>query len=266
MNLSRLYRRVAHKPLKVYWWRYEYPTKLNFGDEITPLLIERLFSLKCEWAEPKDCELIGAGSIIQIVQQLAGDNHVKVWGSGFIQPGDPNDKPNLQFYAVRGKSSRERTGKPDIALGDPGLLTSLVYPLKATKRYKLGIIPHYVDADAPEVKRLAAFKDCKVINPLDPVETVVNDIQACELIVSSSMHGLILSDSYNIPNHWTPFSDKLTGGDYKFNDYYSVFGLTAQPIDPADITEATLPKLREQYQPRPGLAEVQAGLLKAFPY
>jgi pyruvyltransferase len=42
----------------------------------------------------------------------------------------------------------------------------------------------------------------------------------CEKIISSSLHGLIISDAYGIPNARVNVSNKLFGGDFKFIDYY----------------------------------------------
>ena len=41
----------------------------------------------------------------------------------------------------------------------------------------------------------------------------------CKFIISSGLHGLIVSDAYNIPNSRIRMSDKLVGGDFKFIDY-----------------------------------------------
>lgn len=40
------------------------------------------------------------------------------------------------------------------------------------------------------------------------------------------MHGLILSDAYNIPNQRIILSDNIIGGNFKFRDYYST---TSEP-------------------------------------
>lgn len=39
------------------------------------------------------------------------------------------------------------------------------------------------------------------------------------------MYGLIATDSFGIPNRRIIASNKLIGGDYKFDDYYSAFGI-----------------------------------------
>jgi hypothetical protein len=207
----------------------------------------------------------GAGSIIELLQHHSGNNKVNVWGSGFIRPGEPNASANLHFFAVRGKHTQERVGSPDISLGDPGLLTPLALPIKVTKKYKLGIIPHYADQDAPQLARLKDIKNVKIINALDPVETVAKNINACELIFSSSLHGLILSDAYNIPNYWTPFSDSLTGGDYKFRDYYSTYGERPKALNIVNTKDLELDNLINSYSPRLAIRDIQTSLIKSFP-
>ena len=64
----------------------------------------------------------------------------------------------------------------------------------------------------------------------DPIKTL-NKINVCETILSSTLNGLIAADSLNIPNQWIRVSDGVIGGDFKFNDYYSVFDLKPSVLD-----------------------------------
>lgn len=63
-------------------------------------------------------------------------------------------------------------------------------------------------------------------------EVVINDILSCEKTISSSLHGLIVSDAYSIPNKWIQFNNEINGDDTKFFDYFeSVSRKDRTPID-----------------------------------
>jgi len=53
---------------------------------------------------------------------------------------------------------------------------------------------------------------------------VVDAINTCRYVASSSLHGLIVANAYGIPAVWTTFADTLAGDDTKFFDYYESVG------------------------------------------
>jgi pyruvyltransferase len=57
---------------------------------------------------------------------------------------------------------------------------------------------------------------------------VVDQILDCELILSSSLHGLIIADAYGVPNVWMKCSDKTFDGAFKYQDYLLSVGRTVQ--------------------------------------
>ena len=61
----------------------------------------------------------------------------------------------------------------------------------------------------------------------------------CEVVISSAMHGLITADSLGIPNARAIISNNITGGDYKFNDYYSIYGINPKVLNVDDIIHIT---------------------------
>ena len=66
---------------------------------------------------------------------------------------------------------------------------------------------------------------------------VIDQIKSCENIISSSLHGLIVSDAYGIPNVWIKISDNINGGEFKFKDYFS--GVKREYKPPIVMTEET---------------------------
>lgn len=155
-------------------------------------------------------------------------------------------------------------------LGDPGLLASyLIDKDKIEKKYKLGIIPHYVDkAHEALDKQLKNVKNSKVIDVQNNPYSVLQEIAECEVIVSSSLHGLIVADSLGIPNQWCVFSDKLKGGEFKFRDYYSVYENISEP-KPIDynqvvLSESDIEGIKANYKIEYSkIKEVQEALIRA---
>ena len=55
-------------------------------------------------------------------------------------------------------------------------------------------------------------------------------------------HGLIVADSFHVPNMHVVFDERLKGDGYKFDDYYSAYGL---PHIQRDLRQEAAPSLRE---------------------
>lgn len=191
-----------------------------------------------------------------------GKQTITIIGTGFIQKETEIEKVQnkLNILALRGKLSKKRMEKilnidlSDCILADAGLLVSKIYPQKMIKNYKLGIIPHYYDKELLDLSKINIDKNCyKIIDIQQDVEQVVKDICECECILSSSLHGLIFSDSYNIPNRQLIISDKITGGCYKFEDYYSAFDMELPlniDLRADEINEASIHNIIETYLPK----------------
>ena len=126
--------------------------------------------------------------------------------------------------------------------GDPALLVPYVYNPNIEKKYKLGIIPHYIDYYDERLKSLGS--DVLIINLRNygTIEHVIDQIKSCEAIASSSLHGLILADAYNIPNVWIKLSDKISGGMFKYQDYF--MGVNREVASSIDFKDGPIDKLK----------------------
>jgi len=244
----------------------------NFGDDINIPLLEALTGKKVIhisqsklWHIPR---LLCIGSIIE---NFSSEKSI-IWGSGCIY-GDKSIKVIPQkVCAVRGKFSRQILLNQGIpcpkTYGDPALLMPYIYAPHTEKKYKYGVIPHVIDYDLPHVKDFREkhpeilfikFRDYK------SWQDVIEQINSCENIISSSLHGLIISDAYGIPNMRVIFSDQIIGGNFKYKDYFSGVGrLYRDPIDCRNgICLDDIVQEFETYKP---VTYNTQELLKAFPY
>lgn len=261
--------------IKLYWWRGEGASdsaQQNFGDYLSPLIVEMVSGKKVVYAEPRNADMIAIGSILSRERKARGmllKRKLHIWGSGTDRESRVFSGRHI-YHAVRGKITKSQIDKlqQNPAFGDPGLLVDQLYDGKSQpeKRYGLGIIPHFVDQQDPRVAALLSLPHAKLINVFSPVEQVVKEIRQCEFVLSSSMHGLIVADSFGIPNRRMPLSSGIIS-DLKFDDYYSAFGLTC-PISASP--EEVISKgwehacFSEKYD-RPGIDAVKTGLRNAFP-
>ena len=209
-----------------------YVKHFNIGDDLNVFLIEKLTKKKVlnySGFYKKKCEnYLCIGSIIEPLT----DEHSIIWGAGAMYGGMyPLKRKPKKVVAVRGPLTRnyliqEGVDCPPV-YGDPALLLPIVYMPKVKKKYKIGIIPHFVDIDNSVIQNLLHY-DGRVklikIQSYRNWKTIINEINECDFIISSSLHGIIISDAYNIPNVWVEFSDKVEGNGFKFRDYFLSVG------------------------------------------
>jgi pyruvyltransferase len=203
---------------KIYWWNGA--ENKNFGDVLGPALFEHFTNKKAEWAEAKDSELVIIGSI---VEHLPKPYEGTIAGIGFGYPKIKRDLSKTNVLALRGELSFEASGlKEKPILADPGLLAPELITNDGTKSHKIGVIGHHKHQTI-KVPEGGLFIDIKW-----PIEDVILAAASCEEIHSSSLHGIILADSLDIPRKWVLFN-KVQGGGHKFHDYFSSLGEKTMP-------------------------------------
>ena len=224
----------------------------NFGDELNPILLERLLNLRAEWAPAARCDLLAIGSVLDkfcfyrpthaLHRQRWIPRQRIVWGSGFMMEDSRLRRGAWNIAATRGPLSRERVPaqRGEIAMGDPGLLVARMMEKRPAKTAALGLVAHYVDQGD---ERLRDFIDAaphrRLINVMAHPDDVLEQIAGCDAILSSSLHGLIAADALGVPNGWLTLSGKVRGGDFKFRDYWAGIGKPAmQPVTLADAGRA----------------------------
>jgi len=217
--------------MKVWYFNRTTKTQGNFGDLLGGYIPNELLGgPKTELLSIKDPELklVSVGSVLREGFGLEGN--AIIWGSGMMLPTD-NAPKGLDIRGVRGYYTLRRLvdqgyheQMQKVSIGDPALLLPMLYQPKTTKKYKLGVIPHYVDNEIAE-ELFGDVEGVKIINLLtNEVEPIIDQIAECDYCISSSLHGVIVAHAYNIPCAWIRMSDQLMGdkeGNFKFKDYYS---------------------------------------------
>lgn len=234
-----------------------YPEIPNMGDLLNKNMLEDVFGISVNHSTLANCNLIAIGSTLdqimystdtmqKIKQKIhfAFNNHVHIWGTGFIRGNPAKDtKPiysDIIVHATRGELTRKRLEKVldkklDVPTGDGGLLAEKWIGYFPEKKYKVGIIPHFKEQEHPSVKKLLAkYDNTTLIDLKEEPKAVVEKIGECEIIISSSLHGMIVADSFHIPNIHITLNNGMFGDGNKFNDYLSGFGVTHNPFDCAN--------------------------------
>lgn len=298
------------KKINLYWYKHPQGAG-NFGDELNPYIIDKISEQKINYINldflrddkilamkflimaliekrinlmnfwkyclynfllhPK--VLIAIGSVLQFNRY----SKCIVWGSGIINK-DSKFK-NADFLAVRGKYSQARLRElgykiPEV-IGDPALLLPLVYKSETNKRFKIGIIPHHIHFD--ELKKLSS-SGILVIDLLASIEVIIDQINSCELTLSTSLHGIIVSHVYNIPSLWITFHENaknLKGDNIKFYDYFSSVNIdNYKPLEIPVLMNFCIQKLNDKLDEYEGymlpekntIIKLQDNLLRVAPF
>ena len=214
----------------------------NFGDYLSLLIVRSLSeSHVCLADQHEKGKLLAIGSILWSLQ-----DHDVIWGSGAHHPNQIPHRRDVRCLAVRGpltlqelKLSGVVTSDAKPVFFDPAIITPLLFPSlkdKLTVQGRVSIIPHYSDIEAVKSWQRSSGTALNIINPFIHPLKVAEQIAQSEKVISSSLHGLILSDSLGIPS--VPLS--ISGNKepaLKYEDYYQGSGRTT-PRFSIDIGEA----------------------------
>jgi len=210
-GLQTVMRRISHG---------KKPYVFNFGDQLSPLVVSLLSGQRIQHST-SSYKLLALGSIFFSLR-----DHDIVWGSGLIKPSHvafAASRKMVKYAAVRGPKTRDilishGIDCPEI-YGDPALLLPSLIKNDVEKRYTIGLVPHFYHYDAFKEK-LGNKYNFKLIDVERPYDAVVRDILSCEIILSSSLHGLIIGEAYGIPSLLLTMSEPSQDDIFKFEDYF----------------------------------------------
>ena len=242
-------------PICLYYY-YSY----SFGDAISTEIVARLvgtndfqsingcnnernrprglFKLLAKFSSKPQKRLLALGSIFQNVRE--GD---VIWGTGVNPRWQSLSAPCVQpdIRAVRGPLTRQFLQRrygwecPEI-YGDPAILLPELFPeFKPNPQRDYTIIfQHHDEEYVRGIKKFDRDNIFYCQRPKRrPWRDVIENILSSRLVVSSSLHAIIIAETYGIPARWLsnpelPSSE--TESVFKFNDYYLSSGRDAYQL------------------------------------
>ncbi|MFI5299283.1 MAG: polysaccharide pyruvyl transferase family protein [Polyangiales bacterium] len=242
--------------------RGDSPRVRNFGDQLSPFVVSLLSGARP--VRQGGCEkLLAIGSIF-----FALKDRDTVWGSGLLDEGHvrfARRTRDVIYRAVRGPRTREALIRNDLdcpaVYGDPALLLPQLVTNDVAKKYRVGVCPHF--------SRRAAFQSVvtesqfKLLNAEAPFAEAVTELLQCEVVLASSLHGVIVAEAYGIPALWVQTG--VRGPErFKFDDY---FASTDREAECARLEHSSQIAALAEQAARSPLPKIDVEpLRKAFPY
>ena len=214
----------------------------------------------------------GTGSVQRGGKAPPSDDHWFCVGTGSFRCGDLGQRGQFLRPCGTGdyakgipeagypgsQRSGHRTGAPGERIylsaiyGDPAILLPLIYPgRRPEKKKKYVVIDHYM-------KRKTTGDDRLSIRTGD-YRTFLDKILEAEVVYSSSLHGIILAESYGVPSVFL-----RQGMEEEMLKYYDWYFATGR----YEVRSATSLAEAKETEPMklPELEELRDGLLQSFPY
>jgi succinoglycan biosynthesis protein ExoV len=196
----------------------------NFGDDLNaliwPALAPHLFA-----PGEEDRGFVGIGTILG----MPGKGHrrldVMSSGTGYDPISNWGDR-QITFHCVRGPVTTHVLGlDPALAMADGALLCPLVpgLPQRRAQAEHIAVIPHFQTLAFPGWDEACTMAGLTLIDPRHPPEAVIHAIASASLVLTESLHGAILADTYGIP--WLAFA---TSGNFcmpKWMDWAASVGV-----------------------------------------
>lgn len=233
--------------------------QVNLGDQLALVIFEWMLnqnrlSRKCSGIK----HLMTVGSIIGLERFDA-----TIWGTGVL---NFEVARNISIFskivkydirAVRGPITREilRAAGYDVPpiYGDPGILMPLIYNSQSKKEYDVSIIHHF---NSP-IDQENDFHRIDI--QTNDYKTFIDEIVKSKRVISSSLHGIILAETYGVPTIF--YNENMDDVLLKYFDWYFSTQRTNVKIAHT-LSEALIMEPMEI----PKLDLMREQLLKSFPY
>lgn len=249
----------AVKGINLEWWS----SSINLGDYLA--LVVCNWMIKDIKEIKKNNKIIHLMTIGSVIGMRAFD--AVIWGSGIHSYGTLNalimHKSFVRYdvRAVRGPITKwllEGAGYDclNTVLGDPAILMPLIYkPDVKEKEYDVSIIPHI-----SLKKKYSKDNNYHVIDiQTTEYKYFIDEIVKSKKIISSSLHGIILAETYKVPAVFLG-----TGMEAQFLKYYDWYYSTGRYS--VKIARTLQEAIGMEPMELPDLNNLLKGLIDSFPY
>jgi pyruvyltransferase len=188
----------------------------NFGDYLSYIIVTKILAdagLFLNQAVSRRSRLLTIGSILHMARD--GDT---IWGSGVngLMKLERHTFAQLDVRAVRGPRTRdflmERGVEVPEVYGDPALLCGDLLPQwRGRKKTR----HHVFVPNMHDLRLTRGWSD--VVSPFEPWNHCFDKIVSSEFVMASSLHGLIIAESYGIPARYVRLTE--TEGLVKYEDH-----------------------------------------------
>lgn len=198
----------------------------NFGDDLNPFLWNKLIP---DFSEIRsDINFIGIGSIL-MDKFLDVEKTNLIFGSGsrnFLYR--PDKKYNLDIRFVRGPLTAKSLNSKTKFITDAAYCLALedktMTSLKTIeKKYEVSFMPYFRHVDLLDWSLIEKFTGVHIIYPTADVNFILEELAKSERVITSAMHGAIISDVLRIP--WKRvymgevYGESLLTTEFKWTDW-----------------------------------------------
>lgn len=256
--LNQYKRKVKTNKVNLHWWSMQQNNgDENIGDLLSVIIVQYMLKkkgLSLDASSTETKHLYGVGSIIQ-----GGAHNATIWGSGLksgksILPTYIRKTRKLDVRLVRGPLTREYLCRAGYNCGknygDPAIIMPLIYKPEEQEKKDYGVILHHASKRKVDGSIMLVGKDYREF---------LDYIYNSKLIISSSLHGVILAEAYGVPA--VLLTDGATENIFKYRDYYASTGRTNFNI--ANTIEEALTMRPNEI---PNFKEMQEVIQETFPY
>lgn len=295
----------ADVALRLSWvWTTSTHPDANLGDALSAVIVSAISRLPVlRTAFNSGIERLAA---VGTIGHALHSGKVHLWGTGFDMARDQAgaltgyqipDDTDLVVHAVRGRETADALRARGLvvpeAYGDPVWFLPRIFSDPGEKTHDLGVIVHISELDTPTaaahvratIERYRLPPEfagrIRIINTYAPATLAglrdkVAEIVSCRRILSTSLHGLVIAETYGIPCAWfgtyAGAAGRLQIGgsqpiDHRMRDFYSGVDRDyvlsyLQPLHQTTDWAAAIRFLDENWQPLDYTGE---RLFHAFP-